>query len=72
MKAIITTTRGIRLVGTSPETKSYIIALNVPLKDIDSELLTKLYEDEICAAECKDYWHIIIDRDKVKTIEFVD
>lgn len=72
MKAIVTTTGGIRLVGTRPETKSYIIALNVPLKDIDSETLTKLYDDEICAAECKDYWHVIIDRDKVKTIEFVD
>ena len=39
MKTIVTTTGGIRLVGTRPETKSYIIALNVPLKDIDSETL---------------------------------
>lgn len=61
MKAIVTTTTGIRLVGTRPETKSYIIALNVPLKDIDSETLTKLYDDDV-----------IIDRDKVKSIEFVD
>ena len=72
MKATVTTTGGIRLVGTRPATKSYIIALNVPLKDIDSETLSRLYDDEICAAECKDYWHVIIDRDKVKSIEFVD
>lgn len=72
MKAIVTTTGGIRLVGTRPETKSYIIALNVALEGIDSKTLNRLYDDEICAAECKDYWHVIIDRDKVKTIEFVD
>lgn len=72
MKVIITTKGGLRLEGTNPETKSYIVGLDVPLQDIDSETLKKLYDEEICAAELSKCWHVIVARNIIESIEFVD
>lgn len=72
MKAILMTEKGLKIEGKLRSSQSYIIALDVDKQDIDSQTIKAYYDEEISVTEYKDNWHVIVARDKVKSIEFVD
>lgn len=72
MKTTIVTTRGTVLTGTLNSTKTYIVALDVPKQLIDRQLIETLYDEQISATEYSKDWQIIIERNKIESIEFED
>ena len=72
MKAIIVTNNNLKIEGKLRSSQSFIIALDVDKQDIDSESIKAYYVEEISVTEYKENWHVIVARDKVKSIEFVD
>lgn len=72
MKAIIVTKNNLKIEGELRSSQSYIIALDVDKKLIDSESIKAYYVEEISVTEYRDNWHVIVARDKVKSIEFAD
>ena len=72
MKAIIVTNNNLKIEGKLRSSQSYIIALDVDKQDIDSQSIKAYYDEEISVTEYKENWHVIVARDKVKSIEFVD
>ena len=72
MKAIIVTNNNLKIEGKLRSSQSYIIALDVDKQDIDSQTIKAYYDEEISVTEYKDNWHVIVARDKVESIEFVD
>lgn len=72
MKAIIVTNNNLKIEGKLRSSQSYIIALDVDKQDIDSQTIRAYYDEEISVTEYPQNWHVIVSRDKVKSIEFVD
>lgn len=72
MKAIIVTNNNLKIEGKLRSSQSYIIALDVDKQDIDSQTIKAYYDEEISVTEYRDNWHVIVARDKVESIEFVD
>ena len=72
MKAIIVTNNNLKIEGKLRSCQSYIIALDVDKQDIDNQSIKAYYDEEISVTEYRDNWHVIVARDKVKSIEFVD
>lgn len=72
MKAIIVTNNNLKIEGKLRSSQSYIIALDVDKQDIDSQTIKAYYDEEISVTDSRDHWHVIVSRDKVKSIEFVD
>ena len=72
MKAIIVTNNNLKIEGKLRSSQSYIIALDVDKQDIDNQAIKAYYNEQISVTEYKENWHVIVARDKVKSIEFVD
>ena len=72
MNAIIVTNNNLKIEGKLRSSQSYIIALDVDKQDINSQNIKAYYVEEISVTEYPKNWHVIIDRTKVKSIEFVD
>lgn len=72
MKVIIVTKENNRIEGKLCMVGDYIITLDVDKQAIDSQVLTKLYNEGISASEYQSDWHITIARKKVESIEFID
>jgi hypothetical protein len=72
MKAIIVTNNNLKIEGKLRTSQSYIIALDVDKQDIDSQTIRAYYDEEISVTEYPQNWHVIVSREKVKSIEFVD
>ena len=72
MNAIIVTNNNLKIEGKLRSSQSYIIALDVDKQDIDSQTIKAYYDEEISVTEYPQNWHVIVAREKVKSIEFVD
>ena len=72
MKAIIVTNNNLKIEGKLRSSQSYIIALDVDKQDIDNQTIKAYYVEGISVTEYRDNWYVIVSRDKVKSIEFVD
>ena len=72
MKAIIVTNNNLKIEGKLRSSQSYIIALDVDKQAIDSQTIMAYYDEGISVTEYAQNWHVVVARDKVESIEFVD
>lgn len=70
MKAIITTTKGFMYAGELKSSSEYFV--RVDTNNLPAMMMSELYEMKADITRYSDHWSVRLDREYIKTIEFVD
>lgn len=70
MKAIITTTKGFIYSGELKSSSEYFVRIDTT--DLPAAMVSELYEMKADVSKYYDHWSVRLDREYIKTIEFVD
>jgi hypothetical protein len=70
MKAIITTTKGFIYSGELRSSSEYFVRIDTT--DLPAAMMSELYEMKADITRYSDHWSVRLDRECIKTIQFVD
>jgi uncharacterized protein YegP (UPF0339 family) len=70
MTAIITTTKKFMLAGELRSSSEYFV--RVDTNNLSSMMMSELYEMKADITRYSDHWSVRLDREYIKTIQFVD
>lgn len=70
MIAIITTTKGFMFAGEMRSSSEYFV--RVETNNLPAMMMSELYEMKADITRYSDHWSVRLDREYIKTIQFVD